>query len=82
MEQQIALALSLATTIGAIIAWRMEQTKHRITQDRVDDALTNAKDFERRLTALRSKAYLTDKDGVRRHWSKVSAEVRAQAESN
>lgn len=38
--------------------------------------------LQRRLNALRSKAYLTDKDGVRRHWSKVSAEVRAQAESN
>jgi hypothetical protein len=33
-----------------------------------------------RLNALRRNAYLTDKDGVRRHYSKVSAEVRERAE--
>ena len=38
--------------------------------------------LHRRLTALRSKAYLTDKDGVRRHYTKVSAAVRSRAESN
>jgi hypothetical protein len=35
-----------------------------------------------RLNALRSNCYLTDKDGVRRRYSAVSAEVRERAEAN
>lgn len=38
--------------------------------------------LQRRLTALRKHAYLTDHDGVRRRWSKVSAAVRSRAENN
>ena len=45
-------------------------------------ALLGAWSLHRRLINLRKHAYLTDHDGVRRRWSKVSAAVRSRAESN
>lgn len=71
IDAPLALALvALAMTIGA---WAWERS-------RTNQARATAGSMYGKLQALRRNCYLTDADGVRRRYGRVSPAVRAKAE--
>ena len=80
---QTALMILIGFWLGR--TWiNLRDTKRylAIQQERLNEAFSERVATYSALNALRRNAYLTDKDGVRRHYSKVSAEVRERAETN